>query len=421
MADERQDPGYFDRLQQLVSSNSSSQLHIRNKVRKEMERRREEFGRVKRRFDPKVEHIKRRAIAKFDKLDKTFGETIQANTTEKLWYTVSLINLVLISMMAAHTPQYLHIMYTVELLFLLPIRFWTYYRLKWHFFLADLCYYVNILLLAYIWIWPQWSTLWISVFAFSFGSLAASVILWRNSLVLQSVDKTTSSFIHLMPPLVIHCINFRLDPEYKTQRFPGAYHTDSWNTVKGIVITTAAYFVWQSLYHYFITVKRADEIRNGTVTSFEFMRKRYAKSKLGVFVNGLPGPLPTAAFTLIQFAFQMITMIPCPLYYMHEWMSEALLVVIFGAASFNGASYYVEVYGQRFHKQVKKLQAEIDKLEDDMDNDSDKEDGEQTEEAKAPETGNNESGNTESGNTDTGNPKTDYTKTGDRKRAEKQE
>lgn len=357
-----EDSSYLDRLQQLVTSKSATQLHLRRKVRHEMNRTREELDRVRRRLDPKVEQFRRRAIARFDRLDKAFGKAIEASQTEKMWYTVCLINIVLIGMIAAHTPQYLHIMYTAELLFLLPIRFWTYYRQKWHFFLADLCYYVNVLLLAYLWVWPQWSTLWISVFAFSFGSLAASVILWRNSLVLQSVDKTTSSFIHLMPPLVVHCINFRLDPDFKTNRFPGAYHTDTWNTAKGIVITTAAYFVWQFLYHYFITVKRADEIKNGTVTSFEFMRKRYGKSKLGKFVNSLPGPLPTVAFTLIQFTFQMVTMLPCPLYYIHEWFSVLLLCVIFGVASFNGASYYVEVYGQRFHKQVKELQAELNKL-----------------------------------------------------------
>lgn len=376
---DEEDPGFLDFVQNLLIPNSfpvtSHTRRVKERVKNQVRQRRADFKRVRTNIDPKVEQVRQRALQQFDKVDQAFAKAVDANQTEMVWYTLTLLNILAIGMAIAAKPELIPQIYTAELMFLLPIRFWYYNRQNWQFYLADLCYYVNGLLVLYLWVWPQSQSLWISCFAFSYGSLAASVILWRNSLVLQSIDKTTSSFIHIMPPLVMYCIKFRLNEAIKTQKFPGAHHVDKWNSVHSVVITTLAYFVWQSAYHYFITVRKADKIKNGTITSFEFMRHRYAKTRLGKFVNGLPGPLPVLAFTLIQFTFQMVTMAPCPLYYMHEWLSVALLVTIFATASYNGASYYIEVYGKRFHKQLVKLQQELDKEDDkEDDKEEDKED-----------------------------------------------
>lgn len=362
------EPGFLELLLKVFTDYPAGEGHkkesMRDRVRHQVKQRREGYQRVRQNLNPKVEEMRRSSIKQFDKLDQAFAKAVVANETEKVWYTLTLMNLMVIAALTFSRPETLHICYTIELAFLIPMRYWMYHQRRWHYFLADLCYYVNGLLLLYLWVWPQSSALWISCFTFSFGSLAASVILWRNSLVLQSVDKVTSSFIHLMPPLITYSINFRIPNDFKTRRFPGAYYTDTWNTVNSLIFTTAAYFFWQVAYHYFITWRRAEKIRNGTVTSFEFMRKRYAKSRLGKFVNNLPGPLPILAFTLIQFSFQMVTMIPCPLYYMHEPLCFAYLLFVFAVASYNGASYYIEVYGERFHKEVRRLQIELAKLEE---------------------------------------------------------
>jgi hypothetical protein len=38
------------------------------------------------------------------------------------------------------------------------------------------------------------------------GPLASAIITWRNSLVFHSLDKVTSLFIHMYPPLVLTVI-----------------------------------------------------------------------------------------------------------------------------------------------------------------------------------------------------------------------
>ena len=91
---------------------------------------------------------------------------------------------------------------------LLPYRFYTYKKLQWHYFLFDLCYYVNILNLVFLWILPHSPSLFVACYCLSHGSVASAIITWRNSLVFHDSDKVTSLFVHIYPPFtftVIRC------------------------------------------------------------------------------------------------------------------------------------------------------------------------------------------------------------------------
>lgn len=83
-----------------------------------------------------------------------------------------------------------------------------YYRhIQYHYFLFDLCYFVNVLCLVYIWVFPTSQLLFMSIFALSNGPLAWAIVAWRNSMVFHSVDKITSILIHLGPPIL--CASLR--------------------------------------------------------------------------------------------------------------------------------------------------------------------------------------------------------------------
>lgn len=56
--------------------------------------------------------------------------------------------------------------------------------------------------LAYIWIWPSSTVLYVACYCLSHGPLCTAIATWRNSLVFHSVDKVTSLFIHIYPPFV---------------------------------------------------------------------------------------------------------------------------------------------------------------------------------------------------------------------------
>ena len=85
-------------------------------------------------------------------------------------------------------------------LYLLPLRVYVYKKRDWHYFLFDLCYYVNILNFLFFWVFPSSPTLFVACYLLSHGSVASAVITWRNSLVFHDRDKVTTLFIHIYPP-----------------------------------------------------------------------------------------------------------------------------------------------------------------------------------------------------------------------------
>lgn len=99
-------------------------------------------------------------------------------------------------------PEYFGIYYTLWIIPLLIYRFFVYTSRKWSLFMLDFCYFTNILCLLHLWIYPTSPYLFETTFILSNGPLVWAVVAWRNSLVFHDIDKMTSLFIHLAPPLV---------------------------------------------------------------------------------------------------------------------------------------------------------------------------------------------------------------------------
>lgn len=102
--------------------------------------------------------------------------------------------------------RWIHISYTVQGLYFLPLRAYQYKKRSWHYFLFDLCYYVTILNFIYMWFFPSNTALFMACYSLSHGSLASAVITWRNSLVFHDTDKVTSLFVHIYAPFTFTVI-----------------------------------------------------------------------------------------------------------------------------------------------------------------------------------------------------------------------
>lgn len=304
-------------------------------------------------------------IANLSKFDKRLHDNLQSSTTEKLFYALAITLIATCGFMIGKYPQWFHVLHTVLFCVLMPIRFYTYFKQSFQYYLADLCYYVNLLLMLFIWGFPDSPTLFVSVFSLAMGTLSFAVITWRNSLVLHLIEKTTSSFIHIMPPVTLFVIVHELPKEFLEERFPAVASIDKWNFINGIFWTSIYYTAWQVSYHYFITIKRKEQIEKGVVTSFTYLKKKKKNKGLGKFVNSLPYTwMQITAFTLIQFLYQICTMIFCPIWFRYKHACGAFMVFIFSWASYNGATYYIDVFGKRLEKEVDKLKMEVYELQE---------------------------------------------------------
>ncbi|CAK7897437.1 glycerophosphocholine acyltransferase 1 [[Candida] anglica] len=304
-------------------------------------------------------------IHRLSKFDQRINANLQSSATEKLFYALAVFTIAVSGFIIGKYPEWFHIFYTGLFCLLMPIRFYTYFKQSFQYYLADLCYYVNLLLVLFIWWFPASPTLFVSVFSLTMGTLSFAVITWRNSLVLHSIEKTTSSFIHIMPPVTMFVIVHELPESLIKQRFPAVASIESWDFVNGILWTSFYYTIWQVTYHYFITIKRKEKIEKGRVTSFSYLKKKNANKAIGRFVNSLPyNWMQITAFTLIQFGYQILTMIFCPIWFKYKHACGAFMCFIFIWASYNGATYYIDVFGKRLDKEVERLKREILELQE---------------------------------------------------------
>lgn len=80
-----------------------------------------------------------------------------------------------------------------------------------------------------------------------------------------------------------------------------------------------------------------------------------------------PEHLQEATFMVIQYTYAVLTMLPCPLWFMNRHASTAFLTVVFTWSIYNGATYYIDVFGTRFQKELEAMKAEIMKWQNSPD------------------------------------------------------
>jgi hypothetical protein len=64
---------------------------------------------------------------------------------------------------------------------------------------------------------------------------------------------------------------------------------------------------------------------------------------------------------LIQYLYALLTMIPCPLWFWSRWASGIFLATVFAWSVWNGATFYIDVFGNRFQKELEALKKDVAK------------------------------------------------------------
>lgn len=141
--------------------------------------------------EEQLEKYRKRMRSTVDKLNKRFNDAKTVTLGEKISFVTSVLNIFISGWIIGAWPEIFHLWYTAQLAYYMPIRWYRYHKIGYHYFLADLCYFVNLLLILSIWFFPQSKRLFISTYCLCFGNNAVAIAMWRNSLVFHSLDKVT--------------------------------------------------------------------------------------------------------------------------------------------------------------------------------------------------------------------------------------
>ncbi|CAF4628590.1 unnamed protein product, partial [Rotaria sp. Silwood2] len=221
-------------------------------------------------------------------------------------------------------PHILPLAYTIQALFLITLRFFIYKRKSWHYFVYDLCYFVNVLTLLYIWVFPSSKILFTVCYTLSHGPLSFAIVLWRNSLVFHSLDKVTSLFIHMYPPLTLFTLRWLLPLDLQRKDYPAIVHIGSSLHMKTAVFYTVVfYLIWQVLYYAFIIYGRREKVDRGLrATSYTWLladKDGFVARLIQKFGFGGPNDginrYKIVFYFFLQFGYMLLSILPVCLWY----------------------------------------------------------------------------------------------------------
>lgn len=372
-------PQQLEKLQRNISAQTDKVRRQRDVLRTRgshaKDRVVEEWRRRVPPADEQLDRYRKRMRESVDKLSKRWNDTKAVTAREKISFICGVLNVLISGYLIGGYPEYFHYWYTLQLLYFMPIRYYTYHRRGYHYFLADLCYFVNFLCMCTIWFFPKSKRLFIATYCLAFGNNAIAIAMWRNSMVFHSFDKVTSLFIHIMPCVSLHVLVHLLPDSLQEERFPAIWtiktsapgSKEHYSLPAMTLWATIPYAIWQLSYHFMITVRRREKIAAGRPTSFTWLRRSYSKVWIGKFVLSLPESLQEPAFMMIQYCYAVLTMLPCPLWFWYRYASAGFLVAVFCWSVYNGATYYIDVFGKRFQNELEAMKREVQKWQNSPD------------------------------------------------------
>jgi hypothetical protein len=187
-----------------------------------------------------------------------------------------------------------------------------------------------------------------------------------------------------MPPLVTYCIRWFPVPESAPSylyRFSKFTYGDPANIDASIgffeVPRYAIYFyvIWQIGYHYFIMIRRADNVYGGShATSFTWLLSDYSKKRASdpltkIFLN-TPEQYRVYLFEFVNFLYAFVCILPTGFIYHSFLLHTALIIFLVTIAIFNGANFYMEIFSRKYAQELARLEAINNSGQDPLESDN---------------------------------------------------
>ena len=304
---------------------------------------------------------------------------------DELMRSIGVLNLVLTVVLVLRFPQFFWILHFVKALIYVPWRFVRFRRLNCELYLLDFCYAATYLaglccLLACVRVTTgyetylhQYNSLLIRAgFTFANGSLAWSILIFKNSLTFYNIDHQTSVFIHLSPAVFFWCLRWGsgLGLQVVEGQWPGmfdvcpgvpAQEADrclDWSQMHWCTACPAAWgdFVWRPALVYFVCwalpyyvlvfhCLRGWIKARGKETLYSSILTDRLKSK---FIRLFPEAAWPFAYMLQHFLVMEGLGVLTAVFW-HSFAAHTLFgVLLLVAAVHNGSTYTFQVFALRY-------------------------------------------------------------------------
>jgi hypothetical protein len=279
---------------------------------------------------------------------------------DKIAFTLGLLNILACQYFLVKLPTFFWLWYSIVIPILIGTRFYLFNRLGYQYFLLDFCYFVLGCTFINLFLCWDWQLCFKICFVYTTGPVCWAIVVWRNSLVFHDYDKITSVYIHLLPCALYYALR---------------WHTDNLRenlVLNDYFIAAMGYLFWQICY--FVKTEVFDksklDSRPDLITSLRWMSgdKKNVFAKMVLIFCRKVGLLRREEhfdsssiktkfiFIIAQFVYSILTFGPTYVFYNSQRCHIAFLLFIFCTATFNGASFYIEVFSKVYQQKIEKLQ-----------------------------------------------------------------
>mmetsp|Transcript_8258 Transcript_8258/g.51405 ORF Transcript_8258/g.51405 Transcript_8258/m.51405 type:complete len:385 (+) Transcript_8258:281-1435(+) len=257
----------------------------------------------------------------------------------------------------------------------LPFRAIYYLRRKWQYFLLDFCYFVNLLVAAFLVVLPTDRRLEAVAFVLAEGPVGMAIMAWRCQWVFGSIDHQISFLLHFLPGLAMFTHRYYGDyglaeggcvhalypqgpckpvvPKTPRHADPNAQWSPSlWLFVAPLLF----YCTWQLLYFLVVQVLLRETIKKDKEldTSYRHLSKRAKKANnfLHRLVNRGSTRRRLFLYGMIQLAYTVLTMGLAVFMFGSYHATVVWQIVKLTWGMWQGSKYQVDVLPKKMLKDV---------------------------------------------------------------------
>lgn len=275
--------------------------------------------------------------------------------SDKIAFTISIIVLCLTEWFILRKPEWMAYWYTFLILPLMVARYFAYHQIKFHYFMLDFCYFVQVLVVLSIYVFKDNAEFFQIVFSMSNGPLLIALVMWKNSLVFHDLDKTTSVFIHLFPALVTFCmrwypVNGDLSTVCPTPNCSLSFYN-------GMVYPFMLYCLWQVLYLIKTEVIDREKFSQDCdlMTSVRWLTKVKPHPIYKAMRKAGLAPNPVFALVLVQGVYTPLTLLPNFLVFGYYELHVLYIALVAIVGVWNGASFYFEIFSETYSDRLQRF------------------------------------------------------------------
>lgn len=198
--------------------------------------------------------------------------------------------------------------------------------------------------------------------SYSCGPLAWGTVVWRNKLVFHDMDKLTSVFIHLCPPLVTYCLRwYPKGGDFTAVCGHASGNYCSLSAYESLFTPLYLYSFWQL--GYYIKTEHLDHKKfandKDLMTSSRWMTQKEPHPVYRWFVaRGYKGSGQLLLMG-VQLLYTLVTLLPLPLFFNSFWLHTSFLFFVFMCILWGGASYYFEAFTEGYSKRLNRKREEV--------------------------------------------------------------